>query len=207
MRISDWSSDVCSSDLHHRRRGKGRKQPPVAQYRPQIGQASPRQQQRQDQQQRPQDALADDLHRVHMMQQLEIDRQQAPQAISRHRGDQAAADRPFRWRKGIQRMPPPRNSRSAPNPATIRQKLRPPFLAENMPTNAPSSAIGTSSQLSAPSSGKTAGIIRMRVTRPIRADSMLSMIAPMALRRSEEHTSELHSLMRISSAVFCLKNK
>src|SRR3546814_1529290 len=26
------------------------------------------------------------------------------------------------------------------------------------------------------------------------------------LRRSEEHTSELQSLMRISSAVFCLKN-
>src|SRR3546814_6529445 len=26
-------------------------------------------------------------------------------------------------------------------------------------------------------------------------------------RRSEEHTSELQSLMRISSAVFCLKNK
>src|SRR3546814_3682906 len=27
------------------------------------------------------------------------------------------------------------------------------------------------------------------------------------LRRSEEHTSELHSLMRISYAVFCLKKK
>src|SRR3546814_2386760 len=29
----------------------------------------------------------------------------------------------------------------------------------------------------------------------------------LALRRSEEHTSELQSLMRISYAVFCLKNK
>src|SRR3546814_1704167 len=29
----------------------------------------------------------------------------------------------------------------------------------------------------------------------------------MALRRSEEHTSELQSLMRISYAVFCLKKK
>src|SRR3546814_2886665 len=28
-----------------------------------------------------------------------------------------------------------------------------------------------------------------------------------ALKRSEEHTSELQSLMRISYAVFCLKNK
>src|SRR3546814_7351793 len=29
----------------------------------------------------------------------------------------------------------------------------------------------------------------------------------LALQRSEEHTSELQSLMRISYAVFCLKNK
>src|SRR3546814_6715277 len=32
-------------------------------------------------------------------------------------------------------------------------------------------------------------------------------IAVLALGRSEEHTSELQSLMRISYAVFCLKNK
>src|SRR3546814_3919690 len=32
-------------------------------------------------------------------------------------------------------------------------------------------------------------------------------IADKALARSEEHTSELQSLMRISSAVFCLKKK
>src|SRR3546814_4198290 len=31
--------------------------------------------------------------------------------------------------------------------------------------------------------------------------------APMTNRRSEEHTSELQSLMRISYAVFCLKKK
>src|SRR3546814_9244686 len=31
--------------------------------------------------------------------------------------------------------------------------------------------------------------------------------APIAKRRSEEHTSELQSLMRISYAVFCLKKK
>src|SRR3546814_10685604 len=30
---------------------------------------------------------------------------------------------------------------------------------------------------------------------------------PFLLRRSEDHTSELQSLMRISSAVFCLKKK
>src|SRR3546814_2190176 len=30
---------------------------------------------------------------------------------------------------------------------------------------------------------------------------------PVVVQRSEEHTSELQSLMRISYAVFCLKNK
>src|SRR3546814_3111461 len=33
------------------------------------------------------------------------------------------------------------------------------------------------------------------------------MLADMATQRSEEHTSELQSLMRISYAVFCLKKK
>src|SRR3546814_1433590 len=32
-------------------------------------------------------------------------------------------------------------------------------------------------------------------------------MVPTAVARSEEHTSELQSLMRISYAVFCLKNK
>src|SRR3546814_4006243 len=32
-------------------------------------------------------------------------------------------------------------------------------------------------------------------------------IAPLRIARSEEHTSELQSLMRISYAVFCLKKK
>src|SRR3546814_9429491 len=38
-------------------------------------------------------------------------------------------------------------------------------------------------------------------TRPLPAGSMRFV------QRSEEHTSELQSLMRISYAVFCLKNK
>src|SRR3546814_7990144 len=35
----------------------------------------------------------------------------------------------------------------------------------------------------------------------------LRAIGPLGLGRSEEHTSELQSLMRISYAVFCLKKK
>src|SRR3546814_7014865 len=45
-----------------------------------------------------------------------------------------------------------------------------------------------------------AGVVGM--TLPIARDLMGS-----GIRRSEEHTSELQSLMRISYAVFCLKKK
>src|SRR3546814_9496504 len=38
-------------------------------------------------------------------------------------------------------------------------------------------------------------------------DISLALVPAMAARRSEEHTSELQSLMRISYAVFCLKKK
>src|SRR3546814_2845190 len=47
----------------------------------------------------------------------------------------------------------------------------------------------------------------------LRADYTANLSAPLAgpysdlLARSEEHTSELQSLMRISYAVFCLKKK
>src|SRR3546814_3550298 len=40
-----------------------------------------------------------------------------------------------------------------------------------------------------------------------RIDGVPGQAAPIWLRRSEEHTSELQSLMRISYAVFCLKKK
>src|SRR3546814_4775775 len=39
------------------------------------------------------------------------------------------------------------------------------------------------------------------------ADTVRAAIGPTGLVRSEEHTSELQSLMRISYAVFCLKKK
>src|SRR3546814_9104771 len=38
-------------------------------------------------------------------------------------------------------------------------------------------------------------------------DAMIRALAPSLSERSEEHTSELQSLMRISYAVFCLKKK
>src|SRR3546814_15090237 len=49
-----------------------------------------------------------------------------------------------------------------------------------------------------------------RATRAITADRCAApgrSLMKASLRRSEEHTSELQSLMRISYAVFCLKKK
>src|SRR3546814_6847166 len=47
---------------------------------------------------------------------------------------------------------------------------------------------------------------RQMVTGPLAALTMMKAVFPL-MERSEEHTSELQSLMRISYAVFCLKNK
>src|SRR3546814_8384067 len=47
--------------------------------------------------------------------------------------------------------------------------------------------------------------IREHAVRGVVADQPLE--APRRAQRSEEHTSELQSLMRISYAVFCLKKK
>src|SRR3546814_9030038 len=41
----------------------------------------------------------------------------------------------------------------------------------------------------------------------LRGDPSLNKFSLFFVRRSEEHTSELQSLMRISYAVFCLKKK
>src|SRR3546814_4361031 len=53
--------------------------------------------------------------------------------------------------------------------------------------------------------GRRAGLERHRARGGALGDRGISAIA--ARQRSEEHTSELQSLMRISYAVFCLKKK
>src|SRR3546814_3678578 len=69
---------------------------------------------------------------------------------------------------------------------------------------------GVCALLCDPGTGKTACVVdyasalALKTERPIR----VLVLAPLvALDRSEEHTSELQSLMRISYAVFCLKKK
>src|SRR3546814_9756545 len=61
-----------------------------------------------------------------------------------------------------------------------------------------------------PPPGALAPTLRTLITRPQRRSRMpgkARRISRIAANRSEEHTSELQSLMRISYAVFCLKKK
>src|SRR3546814_3767768 len=50
-------------------------------------------------------------------------------------------------------------------------------------------------------------VLKVFLAPPGRYDDVASQAAGGALCRSEEHTSELQSIMRISSAVFCLNKK
>src|SRR3546814_8472539 len=52
-----------------------------------------------------------------------------------------------------------------------------------------------------------AGAVAGRGLAVAAAQTVAVLVPPAHLPRSEEHTSELQSLMRISSAVFCLKKK
>src|SRR3546814_10422830 len=108
MRISDWSSDVCSSDLHHRRIDRGQRAIGV-------------------------------LRKVLM-----------PRRVEQVEGDSVLLERHHR-----------------------RRHRNPALLLDLHP-------VGTRA--------------------PVRA-------ARLDLARSEEHTSELQSLMRISYDVFCVKKK
>src|SRR3546814_5861026 len=61
--------------------------------------------------------------------------------------------------------------------------------------------------------GQRAGVDRRGITHGVLRDQLLlvdlgvALILALERPRSEEHTSELQSLMRISYAVFCLKKK
>src|SRR3546814_3223025 len=57
----------------------------------------------------------------------------------------------------------------------------------------------------AQNSGLNDRIIRQALSLALQCDAELHLVH--AFERSEEHTSELQSLMRISYAVFCLKKK
>src|SRR3546814_4962479 len=55
--------------------------------------------------------------------------------------------------------------------------------------------------------GQLAGRVEAGESQPFGMDMKLYLVPSCDDRRSEEHTSELQTLMRISYAVFCLKKK
>src|SRR3546814_9218399 len=58
-----------------------------------------------------------------------------------------------------------------------------------------------------PTLAELAGLSAPQVPQPFDGLSMVPVLKNPEARRSEEHTSELQSLMRISYAVFCLQKK
>src|SRR3546814_4673327 len=69
--------------------------------------------------------------------------------------------------------------------------------------NSRTESAGSDSMICPPASTTSLRTIQAAAARGVRADSSHSPVNA----RSEEHTSELQSLMRISYAVFCLKKK
>src|SRR3546814_6254663 len=123
MRISDWSSDVCSSDLH-----------------------------------------------------VPGDRGVRARRLDR----EGRGHRGRRGRLPGQAVPDGRAGRARARPGAARRRQ---------------AVAGDRNRAAAPGYGAHERLVRRRAG------------ADLAARRSEEHTSELQSLMRISYAVFCLKKK
>src|SRR3546814_5391322 len=74
-------------------------------------------------------------------------------------------------------------------------------------TAMPSATVAVSNSIDASASTSAAGFIWSMNGQATHAAPMAPTAVVATYRRSEEHTSELQSLMRISYAVFCLKKK
>src|SRR3546814_430646 len=154
MRISDWSSDVCSSDLQ-------RDRPKPARQRGGAGLA------------RRVRGRGGNLRHRPPYRRLRDDRQEVP----------SPAIRGNSWSRQV------RLDRGKSMPHRARRILTALLLS----IAAPSMAAAEPSPAEPSPYAALAGAE--------------ARVAAIGFRRSEEHTSELQSLMRISYAVFCLKKK
>src|SRR3546814_1993786 len=77
-------------------------------------------------------------------------------------------------------------------------EMRAPFLVHQPGSRIGKGAVGIAQSLDP---------LGIEEQRPARTQTPQRIVRPRTDRRSEEHTSELQSLMRISYAVFCLKKK
>src|SRR3546814_10562486 len=91
---------------------------------------------------------------------------------------------------------------SRKNPAITRLELRLEWWSFSVP-----SRVGLSDDAGKDRTRRLAFHVCRGIDRPWHGDGDERHRSARRLRRSEEHTSELQSLMRISYAVFCLKKK
>src|SRR3546814_1113600 len=160
MRISDWSSDVCSSDLHRIGTGVGR-----------HGARHMRPAAREDE-------TVDELRPARMaIKRIGVGGQPLAH-LDRGKDRLDNRERPF-----------------------LRRARRAVLFGE--PAMAVAARAGES--LFRKFGDDEDDLVSARQVQPL--TDIIVCIAQRAVKRSEEHTSELQSLMRISYAVFCLKKK
>src|SRR3546814_8336416 len=80
-------------------------------------------------------------------------------------------------------------------------------LHDALPISAMSTFSGFCCALCCMGNDSMVELLRWATTHPASATAVLVLLDGATKWRSEEHTSELQSLMRISYAVFCLKKK
>src|SRR3546814_5947058 len=169
MRISDWSSYVCSSDL----------KPPAP----------------------GADQIPTRTAKAHNAAPL------AERNVVPRMGDRQ--QQPARSRRVLQDA---QNRSFGPTgPTTAIASGTPPPLRSKSSANSPirpaSSSIPDDGSSNAPSHGSTAIAVWPKTSSGPSNPQPRSSMPPLPSSRSEEHTSELQSLMRTSYAVFCLKKK
>src|SRR3546814_4889941 len=99
---------------------------------------------------------------------------------------------------------PPRSTRTDtlfPNTTRFRSRFRTTPFPDDPPMKINGNAIRPGNIIE--HKGRLWRAVRIQHTQPGKGGAYLQC----ELKRSEEHTSELQSLMRISYAVFCLKKK
>src|SRR3546814_2422972 len=184
MRINDWSSDVCSSDLGARRaaarlsrNGFGARRRRARHYRQLLGRRGER-------------------ARVARSSRARADPRRGSRAlVSQLPGIRDAGDARLCV---AARVSAKTTLRGADRKFILLFMVMLTIAAGN-----------TALQSVLPALGRSLGVADHHAAAAFSASALLWVIAApfWAKRRSEEHTSELQSLMRISYAVFCLKKK
>src|SRR3546814_2080495 len=187
VRISDWSSDVCSSDLRNPARPLRPRHPPRPAHRP-------------DQRARSGERLS-----PHRLERRRLGGKARKRSRKRREGGQGVdgGPCPFAARFPGGRRPADRLWQQHPSDGEGRrrgQRLRFPRLRSRLypPALLP--------RYRAVPLGGAVGRSRGSLS-PRRSEENTAARRYASSSRSEEHTSELQSLMRISYAVFCFKKK